>query len=316
MRFHLCNVEPQGYAWGHFLDDFCRLVCYSLETLGHTCTMGCNQIEPERINIIFGGHTLGTVEHVDTIAGSCQYIALQHEILNPDGINLSRNQQHFEQVYLPFLRRSLAVWEGIPRNLAPLQKLGIKTAFFRGGYHPAMEEVRPKLERDIDFLFYGSITPYRRAMLERLSERGHLVIAVFDSRATYRNDLIGRAKVNLAPVQGPGMEHFAYGRVCYLLNNQSLVVVQRCEDQSWLDACFIPAAEYDWVDVCEQTLLRPDRDALQKENCARFRRIPFTEQIQRLLESTFSHDSSAYHALATSGGLGHDPTVQAIAQTG
>jgi hypothetical protein len=278
--------------------------------------MGCNQIEPDRINIVFGGHALGSIEHVDTIAGACKYIAVQHEILNPDGINLSRNQAQFEQVYLPFMRRAIVVWEGIPRNLAPLKRLGIKTAFFRGGYHPGLQEVRPKLERDIDFLFYGSITPYRREMLERLSARGHLVVAAFDPRATYRNDLIARAKVNLAPIQGPGMEHFAYGRVCYLLNNESLVVVQRCEDQAWLDSCFVPASEHNWVEVCEQTLQRPDRDALRKDLCERFRHIPFTAQIEGLLDATFSNELPPHNALAIPGGLSHGQTVQAITQTG
>jgi hypothetical protein len=313
MRFHLCNIQPQGYAWGHFLDDFCRLMCYSLESLGHSCTMGCNQIEPDRINIVFGGHALGNSGNVDTIAGACKYIAMQSEILNQDGVNLSHNQDHFEQIYLPFLRRAIAVWEGIPRNLAPLKKLGIQPAFFRGGYHPGLEEVRPKLERDVDFLFYGSITNYRREMLERLSARGHSVVAVFDSRATYRNDLIARAKVNLAPIQGPGMEHFAYGRVCYLLNNHSLVVVQRCEDQAWLESCFIPATEDDWVNVCEQTLLRADRDALREEYCARFRTILFTKQVQGLLDATFANDSSRQPGLPLSGGLGCEQTDQAIA---
>jgi hypothetical protein len=316
MRFHLCNVQPQGYLWGHFLDDFCRLMCYSLESLGHSCTMACNQIEPDRVNIIFNGHTIGSIENVDVIAGACKYIAIQHEILNPDGVNLSRNKQQFDEVYLPFMRRAIAVWEGIPRNLAPLKNLGIKTAFFRGGYHPGLEEIRPKLERDVDFLFYGSITPYRRELLERLSARGHMVVAVFDSRSTYRNDMIARAKVNVAPIQGPGMEHFAYGRVCYLLNNHSLVVVQRCEDQSWLESCFVPATELDWVDVCEQTLFRSDRDTLREHHCEQFRSIPFTTQVQGLLDATFSRDSSIEHALPITGGLVGGQTNQAIAQTG
>lgn len=312
VKFHVCNIEPQGYAFGHFLDDFCRLMCYSLESLGHSCSLACNQIEPDCINIVFGGHMLGTAEHVETIASACSYIAMQHEVLNRDGVNLSQNRQHFQNVYLPFLRRAVAVWEGIPRNLAPLEDFGVKTAFFRGGYHPALEEVQPKLKRDIDFLFYGSITPYRRRMLERLSERGYRVIAAFDPRAAYRNDLIGRAKVNVAPIQGPGMEHFAYGRVCYLLNNRSIVVVERCEDQQWLDSCFVTTSTEFWVDICEQTLLRDDRDAIRDEFCERYRKMPFTEQLQRLLDATFSpngNSESGSPAPLCVGSELADPTV-------
>jgi hypothetical protein len=278
--------------------------------------MSCNQIEPDRINIVLGGHMLGAREQVDNISQACAYIALQHEILNADGVNLTKNPEHFNNVYLPFLQSALVVWEGIPRNLPTLRKLGLRTATFRGGYHPAMREVQRKRERDIDFLFYGSITPYRRQLLEQLSARGYQVVAVFDPRSTYRNDLIGRAQVNLAPIQGTGMEHFAYGRVCYLLNNDSLVVVQRCEDQAWLESCFISASTAHWVDVCEQTLLRNDRDRVRDEFCERFRSFPFVEQMQRLLDVTFSDATDHDRELPQSGGLGHEQEAPAVTQTG
>ncbi len=287
MKFHICNIEPQGYPWAHFLDDGCRLFCYALESLGYSCSMGSNQLEPDRLNIIFCGHLLTAPEQVESIVGACQYIAIQHEILNTGGVNLTRDSQHLKQVYVPFLNHALAVWEGVPRNLEPLRQLGLRSSFFRGGYHPWMQEVRPKLERDIDFLFYGSITSYRRQMLERLSARGHRVVAVFDPRPQYRNDLIARTKVHLAPIQGPGMEHFAYGRVGYLLNNDGLVVVERCHDQEWLEHCFITASSDNWIDVCEQTVLRYDRDEIRKEFVARFQQLPFNEQMQRLLDETF-----------------------------
>lgn len=298
MKFHICNLENRGASFSHFLDDFCRLVCFSLESLGHSCSISPNQIEPERINIIFGGHMLKTPENVDTIAGACTYIAVQHEILNKHGVNLSGDVRHFQDVYLPFLRRAMMVWEGIPRNLPPLQKLGIRAAFFRGGYHPGLADVRLKRERDIDFLFYGSVTAYRHQMIERLRQRGHQVVAVFDVRPIYRNDLIARAKVNLAPIQGQGMEHFASGRVCYLLNNRSLVVVQQCEDQEWLEHCFVTSSAEHWVDICEQTLQRRDREHICEEYADRFRALPFTDQLEGLLTSTFGTAQSSVRELA------------------
>lgn len=293
MKFHICNLEHEGISFNHFLDDFCRLVCFSLESLGYSCSIGRNQVEPDRINIIFGGHTLKSPENVNAIAGACRYIAVQHEILNATGVNLSGDARHSQDVYFPFLRRAMMVWEGIPRNLAPLQKLGIRAAFFRGGYHPGLADVLSKRERDIDFLFYGSVTPHRHQMLERLRQRGHQVVAVFDARPMYRNDLIARAKVNLAPIQGSGMEHFASGRVCYLLNNRSLVVVERCEDQEWLEHCFVTASTDHWVDICEQTLQRRDRERICEEFADRFRALPFTEQMQALLDCTFSQAACA-----------------------
>lgn len=297
MKFHICTIEPQGYQWAYMLDDGCRLFCYALESLGHSCSMGLNQLEPDRINIIFCGHLLVARENVQAIAQGCRYIAIQHEILAPGGINQHGTPEHFEQVYLPFLRNAVAVWEGIPRNLPPLRNLGLQPAFFRGGHHPWMNEIHPRREQDIDFLFYGSITPYRRQMLERLAERGHRIVAVFDARPAYRNDLISRAKVHLAPIQGPGMEHFAYGRVGYLLNNNGLVVVERCQGQEWLEHCFVTAPTEHWVDVCEQTLARRDRDEIRREFAARYERIPFVDQVAHLLKATFGGAAVGGHAI-------------------
>lgn len=314
LKFHVCNIEPKGYAWGHFLDDFCRLMCYSLESIGHSCSMGCNQIDAGRINIVFGGNMLVSPDHAKTLANVCSYIAVQHEV-NADGIILGEDADRFNSIYLPFLGRALAVWEGIPRNLTLLQRLGLKTAFFRGGYHPALDEVRPRLTREIDFLFYGSMTPYRQRMMERLSERGYHVVTAFDSRAAYRNDLIGRAHISVAPIQGVGLEHFAYGRVCYLLNNRSLVVVERCEDQEWLESCFVSTSTERWVDICEQTLLRDDRDAIREEFCERYRAMPFTEQLERLLEATFSNNWGGDSCPPAPGGREYEQATQAVAQT-
>jgi hypothetical protein len=294
MKFHVCNIEPQGYPFGHFLDDSCRLFSSALESLGHSCSIGCNRLEPDRMNIIFCGHLLRSPDEVNTVAGACRYIAIQHEVLKEDGVNLTQDTAHYHQVYLPFLRRAHCVWEGTARNKPILDRMNLRSVIFRGGYHPGLEDVRPKRERDLDFLFYGSVTPHRRRMLERLTERGHQVVAIFDHRSTYRNDLIARAKVNLAPIQGPGMEHFAYGRVCYLLNNQSLVVVEKGFDQEWLQDCFISASADNWVDICEQTLSRSDQNEIRAEFCDRFRRLPFVEQMQNLLDQSF--DTAGVHS--------------------
>jgi hypothetical protein len=286
MKFNICSIEPQGYPWAHFLDDACRIFCYALETLGYSCSLCSNQIEPDRINIIFGGHLLTTPEQVQSIASSCEYIAIQHEILRSDGVNLSGDLQRLQNVYIPFLRGAVIVWEGTPCNLEPLQRLGLRSSFFRGGYHPWLHDVHTKRERDIDFLFYGSITSHRKKLLEQLSRRGHRVIGLFDPRAPQRNDLIGRAKVHVVPTQGPQMKHFAYGRVGYLLNNRGLVVVERSDDQEWMEHCFITATEENWVDVCEQTLLRGDRDLIREEFADRFRQLPFSDQMQSLVSDT------------------------------
>lgn len=288
MRFHIALIEPKGFPYGHFLDDFCRILCYGLESLGHDCSIGANRLESTRTNLVVGAHLLTAPQDVEAIARQGPYIALQSEIVRPEGVNLYRDRQRYETVYLPFLQRAMAVWEGAPANLPHLEQLGLRPRLLLGGYHPAIEEIVHKREKDIDFLFFGSVTPHRRNQLQALQQRGHRLEVVFDLRAMLRNDLIARTKVNLAPAQGGGMDHLAWGRICFLLNNRSIVVVEQCKDQQWLEHCFPSAATHGWVELCEETLNDPQLKEKTEMYYERFRAMPYTERLEQVLDETFS----------------------------
>jgi hypothetical protein len=209
-------------------------------------------------------------------------------MIKPDGINVARNKEQMETVYLPLLMGAAAVWDGSRDNIAALERYDIRATYLVGGYHPAMEEIIHKKNKDIDFLFYGSITPHRREMLRALEQRGCQVCVTFDVRAIYRNDLIARAKVNLSPGQGAGMGQLPWSRICYLLNNGSLCVVERCHDQAWLEHCFLSASTDHWIDLCRDTLHRPDRCQIAEEFAERFRKMPFADRLAEVLESSLS----------------------------
>ena len=284
MRYNIAAVEPVNCGFGHFLDDSCRYLCYGLESLGHDCTIGFNQIESGCMNIIVGGHNLSSPADVDAIADSGDYILIQSEILHEDRINTAQNDERYKHVYLPLMQRAHSIWEGTHRNIPALDKLGLRHQFLLGGYQPQMEEVKHKKNKDIDFLFYGSVTPHRQHMLNALDAKDHRMAVVFDVRATFRNDLIARSHLNACPRQGGGMNHFPWGRICYLLNNRSLPVVESCEDQEWLEHCFPWSDSKRWVNLCENTLQRPDRDEFAEQCFDRFRAMPFKNQLQKVLD--------------------------------
>lgn len=284
MKCNIAVIDPKGYAWTHFLFDACKFFCYALEEMGHDCSIRKNNLEPSRLNILVGAHNLSSPQHVLDIAGVGDYVVLQTEVIKGDAVNLSGDRDHFESVYLPLMQRAKSVWEGASTNLAILEAFGCRTQTYVGGYTPAMEEIVHKRNKDIDFLFYGSMTPHRQRMLDQLRARGHVLVTEFDISAFYRNDLIARSKVALSPRQGDQMNHLPYGRICYLLNNRMPVLVERCLEQEWLQDCFFWSESDEWVDLCVETLLRSDRATATEEKFDRFRQLRLGDQVQRLLD--------------------------------
>jgi hypothetical protein len=276
MKFNISVVDPKGYPYTHFLYNTCKLLNYGLESLGHDCCITRNHLDASRMTILIGGHLLNSLDVIDQIARAGPYIVLQSEAIQSAIVN--------QAMYVPLLQRARSVWEGIPDQLAPLALLGARPQLLLAGYHPRMEEIAAKNNRDIDFLFFGSITPHRQTMFDQLRQRGCEVVTMFDEDAIFRDDMIARTKVHLAPRQSDAMNHLPYVRICYLLNNRGLCVVERCRDQEWLQDCFLWAESSRWVDLCEQTLRRPGREQLATEFYERYKRTPFTDYLEKVLE--------------------------------
>jgi tetratricopeptide (TPR) repeat protein len=283
-RFSICLIESEGNRFGHFLYDLCKYICFTFESAGYNCCIQKNRTANDRINIIVGGHRLDKPEHVKEIVNAGKYIVVQSEVLGEDTINNWPLQERYAKIYLPLIKQAAVVWDGIDTNHHQLRKLDIDAVFMRFGYLPQLEEIFHKKDKDIDFLYYGSVTPHRKKMLDALAAKGGRIYVDFDSTAMFRNDLIARTRVNLAPKQSPEADHLAASRVLYLINNRSIVVVEQCRDQNWVEHCFPSADTENWVDLCLETLNRPDLDMAAEEYYERFKKMNLTDDIHTLVE--------------------------------
>jgi len=292
VRFSICVIEPAGYPYSHFLYNICKYLCYGIESVGCDCSILRNKLASDRVNIIVGAHNLCDPEMVQAVRSSGKYILLQSEIVKGNSLNEWSLQKSFQEVYIPLLKQADAVWDGIESNIGALKKFGIEAELLLFGYHPYMEEVIHKKNKDIEFLYCGSITAHRQKLLNQLITRGGKVVTMFDDAAMYRNDLIARARVNLAPNQGPGMNHFVAGRVLYLLNNRAISVVERSYDQTLFEHCFPWAETARWVDLCMETLNRPDLEQITEEYYERFKKIRMVDFIAPLIENFLSRYKS------------------------
>jgi len=136
---------------------------------------------------------------------------------------------------------------------------------------------------------------------------GGKIVCVFDEAAIFRNDLIARARVNLAPNQAPRVDHLS-SRVLYLLNNRAIVVAERCYNQDWVEHCFLSASTEEWADVCMETIRRPDLDQLAEKYFEQYKKLDVVHLIKPLIEklacslgSTLSCKSPADTSLHESG---------------
>jgi hypothetical protein len=285
MRFNVTVIEPSGERYSHFLYDVARYISHSIDLLGHDCAIERNRCDPAAINVLVGTHLLASPIDVDVILGGARdYVALQSEILTTSSLNGHAVQARLDSVLFPLLRGARAVWETLESNVAALSSLGIRSDLLRFGYSPRLDEIVHKRTRDIDFLFYGSVGPWRRSILTKLESLGYRVRVEFDAVSLFRNDLIARAEVVLTLRHGEGMSHLPQARIIYAVNNRCLVVGEGGEGQGALEDVFVWTNEADAVvELCRATRARRDRRELAEAFHERLKTRPMTRSLAPLI---------------------------------
>ena len=274
MRWNVVLIDPPGYRFGHFLHDTARYLVHGLQSLGHDCILSRSNVDAGRMNILLNAHMLATPADVEQL-GRVPYIVYQTEVIRQGQTNLDPDERH-RKVYLPLLRGARRVWDWSADNVALLREQGIGADWLRLGHHPALEEIHHKREKDIDFLFYGSVTPHRAAILTALAESGRRVRAEFDVMPLYRNDLIARSRVVLTLRQSEEMDHLPYFRINYLVNNRSLVAGETGVDGAWMEDVFLGCPPGRTVEHLLETAARKDLAEVAQAHHAQLLTRPMT----------------------------------------
>ncbi|GEM_PF-2354915 len=292
MRFNLTLINPATYKYAYLLTDTCRAIAYGLRSLGHRCDLTLNVLEREATNVILGTHLL-TEQDAGSIAGSgVPYIAHQSEWLFPGtGTTLVTSSFHhdqFERVCRRFFERADSVWEAYPENRQLLQRFAIPPERIKHlryqGYHADLVDVRHRdwADKDIDVLFFGSVTPRRSKVLNELAARVK-VVAVLDAPAEFRNDLIARTKLNLNLHAGEEFHHLSLTRVCTLLNNRCAIVSEDATTHPELQELTIHAPYDRLVSTCLESLASGDLPKLAEESFRKFQGMPMTEALREIV---------------------------------
>jgi hypothetical protein len=291
MKYNVTLIDPSSYKFAYMLTDICRTLAAGIRELGHECDLTVNNIELTAVNIIVGTHLLAKPAIESLVNSGARYIVLHTEWLYPGNpphqIRSTFQGDDFEPVNRQLFERAEAVWDGLDNNLDLLARWDIpreKLKSFWIGYTDALVDVihRDESCKDIDVLFFGTVTPYRAPILEQLSRSLRLVI-VGDAPRDFRNDYIARAKINLCVHSSPELNYYSFTRAGYLLNNRAFVLSETSlKHRGMLDV--VEHASRDRLPQRALELLADgDLATLAEREAEHYRLMPMKEIVRPLL---------------------------------
>ncbi|HEV2269414.1 MAG TPA: methyltransferase domain-containing protein [Steroidobacteraceae bacterium] len=277
---HIVQIRPPGYVHAEGLTELAECVYFGLRRLGLPVFYHEPPDRPAR-QIVFGAHLLNE-EGINRLPATA--ILYNSEQIYPDSPWL-------RGAYLEGLR-TREVWDYSEENVARLQELGAQNAkHVPLGYVPELVRIAPASE-DIDVLFYGSVNPRRKKILDELRARGLQVVSLFGAYGEERDRAISRAKVVLC-LHFYEAKVFEIVRVAYLLSNEKAVVAEwdaeRAEHADLREAlCAVPYEGL--VEACEALIRDPARrQTLGK----RARQIFSLRREERILAAALARHASA-----------------------
>lgn len=126
--------------------------------------------------------------------------------------------------------------------------LNRKVEFLPHGYVNGFTSVQHRAlkDKDIDILFTGSATPYRKKILDQLKTKCNLFTTDVLTANFHRDDLVSRTKISLNIRQNENWNVFSNSRAHYHVSNQSFLLTEPC-----LDSCSM----IDYVEISQSTIV-------------------------------------------------------------
>jgi len=253
------------------------------------CLLGCgiavscttNKVLDDRLNLFLGAVMFLPPEMFARIRAHPRgYVVFQLEALDGEhGFS-----SHWP-AYVEFLRHAGQVWDYSRRNERYLAQHGLgNVRYIPLGYSPRLDRMPIGAAADIDVLFYGSVTPRRRQILDELQRRGCKTVQLFSKYGAERDAHIARAKIQLNVHQFE-TSHLEQLRLSYLLNNRRFVVSETPDENPYGDG--VVFCDYkDIVDRCVD-YLRPEMDAermrVAESGHDHLKRIPMASAIGKAI---------------------------------
>jgi len=254
---NVCVIKPKNYIHYLAFKEIAELIYFSSKDLNINAQISFNFFDPDpsNINILIGAHLLN-----DNLLDS---LPLNTIIFNTEQIESIND--NWKKRIISLSSKKITFWDYSNYNLEYLfKKNNIEGKLFNIGYQKELNRIKPSTDKDIDVLFYGSINPRRKYIIDKLIENKIKVKTVFGVYEKERDKLIANSKIVLN-MHMYDSKIFEIIRVFYLLTNGITVVSEVGSDtksnNKYLDS--ICACEYE--QICEKIIYLIENDKERKE---------------------------------------------------
>ncbi|MEO8385305.1 MAG: hypothetical protein ABI583_08690 [Betaproteobacteria bacterium] len=177
--FNLCKLCPH-------LDDMADALTWGMTQLGYSAQVSNGIVDPSMINVLLGSFGFSARK----VNLGSRLINFNLEQIGGDP-RLTGGAEYFS------LMRNYPNWDYSRRNIGILGTSGITdVSHVPMGHAPTLERIKHQI-KDIDVVFYGSVTKRRKEALHAIAQKGLTVAFPSDKPWTRaeRDEMIARAKV-------------------------------------------------------------------------------------------------------------------------
>jgi len=285
MNFNIAYMGPEWLF--HLRRDFILVLKHSLEDLGHRVILSGTSVDSGCVNLVIGAYFLNKDSIAALMKSGVKYANVNTEIIGNDMLNHNPGKVDFLGAYMPMIKSGMFSWDVVQNNIGEYGKYGANAHFLRWGFHPGMKDISHRSTKDLDYYFFGMMSPRRKALIERINAAGFK--GEVDNSCPYflRNDRISRARIQLNIIQDSKYSHVNSFRICYLANNDCYILSEPEDD---------PAGYLKYADVADEaTLIEKMSAALQQDRwrdkaalaAVEFEAIKMTDIMEELLDTSF-----------------------------
>lgn len=273
--------------------DFVLALRHGLVASGHDVEINANLVDPHRTNVLVSAYRIPRESMLKIAASGLRYVVVNTEVVKNDMLNHNPDKVDFMGGYVPLMKGAIATWDVIMDNLPEYRRYGIDARFLRWGFVPELEDVVHAREKTLDWYFFGTMTPRREQMLQRLERAGFKGRFDHACPSWYRNEMIGRAKVQLNVIQKDVYTHVNSFRICYLANNRTAVLSEQENDPAgYLDYARVTTPER-FVEAFAGLIAGDAWRTEAERSYARFAETTMRDCTARLLDESFANLKAA-----------------------